>query len=69
MVYEIDGYWKDDKSEFSGYLVSEMDCTPDGYEDDDIFFFGMSENVLADAVKRGEDTVHDFVVTAYREVG
>lgn len=64
-VFSISGYWKDDKTPFNGYKVAELDGVPDGYADDDIFWFGFSESVLNDAIKRREDTVHDFVVTGY----
>ena len=61
----INGYWKDDKSEFSGYIVNEYDDCPKGMEDDDIFFYGLSETEIQAAIKEGEDTNLDFVITSY----
>jgi hypothetical protein len=64
--FEIDGYWLYSKEPFSGYVVKEFD---DVIEDDDIvFFFGMSENDLQQAIKLKEDTTLDFVVTSYQEI-
>lgn len=63
-VFSINGYWKDDKTTFSGYKVAEMDCIPTGYSDDDIFFFGLSEdNIKADI--NNTETANDFVITGY----
>jgi hypothetical protein len=59
----INGYFKDDKSEFSGYIVKDMDDA--GEDDDNVFFYGLSENDIKDAIEHGEDTVHDFVITSY----
>jgi hypothetical protein len=63
--FEIDGYFKDDKTEFYGYLVSEHD---DVYNDEDesIFFYGLSEDEIKEAMS--ENTTHDFVITAYRKL-
>ena len=41
--FSIDGYWKDDKSEFSGYIVKEFDdVEEDEDRDNKIFFYGLS---------------------------
>lgn len=37
-VFEINGFFKDDKSKFESYLVTDYDSTPEGYKDDDFFF-------------------------------
>ena len=60
----INGYWKDVKSEFSGYIVKEYDDE----EDDYIFFYGLSESDIIEAIKSIDDTVHDFVITSYEEI-
>lgn len=61
----IDGYYKDDKTEFSGYLVSETD----DYTDDEIFFYGLSEEDIQAAIKLGDDSgIIDFVITSYEKV-
>jgi hypothetical protein len=63
----INGYWKDIKSEFSGYIVKEdFDIVHD--EEDDIFFYGLSESDIIEAIESIDDTVHDFVITSYEEI-
>ncbi len=64
MIYSINGYWKDDQSEFDGYLVSDGDVEED---DDDIFYYVNGEHILIDAVAKGEDTEHEFVITSYEK--
>ena len=63
MIYSISGYWKDDQSEFDGYLVSDGDATED---DDDIFYYFDGESEIIDAIEKGEETVHEFVITSYK---
>jgi succinate dehydrogenase flavin-adding protein (antitoxin of CptAB toxin-antitoxin module) len=63
--FEIEGYWKADKVEFSG-IVKEYDDYLEE-EDDDIFYYGMGESDLKDAINSGDDTCLDFVVINYKE--
>ena len=65
--FSIDGYWLDDKSEFNGLIVKEYDDMNEE-EDDDVFFFGMGESDLKNAIEDAEETVLDFVVTSYEEI-
>lgn len=65
--FEISGYWKDDKSEFSRYIVSENDEIIDDVDDDLIFYYGMNEEDIKDAIKLGKKTANDFVITSYSE--
>ncbi len=65
--FSIDGYWLDDKSEFNGLIVKEYDDMNEE-EDDDVFFFGMGESDLKNAIEDGEETTLDFVITSYEEV-
>jgi hypothetical protein len=62
--FEINGYWKDDKSEFSG-IVKEYDDFNEEV-DNEVFFFGMSEDEIIETIKAGEDTTLDFVITSYK---
>ena len=62
--FEIQGYWKDDKSVFSG-IVKEYDNYNEE-EEDDIFFYGMGESDIKEAIKDGENTNLDFVITSYK---
>lgn len=65
-LYLISGYWKDDKSEFNNYLVSEFHDVPEGHKDDDIFYFGLSESNIKEAIKEKENNSLDFVITSYK---
>ena len=68
--FSIDGYWKDDKSEFSGLIVKEFDDTEeDEQKDDRIFFYGLSESAIQQAIADGADgTALEFVITSYEEI-
>ena len=61
----ISGYWKDDKTEFQNYLVNEYDDTPKGMDDDDFFYYGLSEESIKQAIKEKEDNSLEFVITSY----
>lgn len=67
--FNISGYWKDDKSEFDSYLVTNYDDHEEGgkYAEEDIFYFGLEEADLNQATKDGEDTIEDFVITSFVE--
>jgi len=65
--FRIDGYWLgDDNAGFCNYLVTDYD---DAHLDDDdmIFYYGLSEAEIIEAIKLGEDSVHPFVITNYRK--
>lgn len=62
--FSIYGYWKDDKEEFGPYIVKATHDIIEE-EDDNIFFYGLSEDEIKEAIELGEDTVHDFVITEY----
>jgi hypothetical protein len=59
----INGYWRDDKSEFENYIVSEYNDF-----DEDIFFHGLSESDIIEAINNPEASTEDFVITSYEEV-
>lgn len=64
-IYSINGYWKDNKSPFYGYQVTDTDDTLPEELDQDIFFYGLSEKDLQEAVEQGEDTSLQFVITSF----
>jgi hypothetical protein len=64
--FEIEGYWKDTKEEFSGLIVKEYDDMGD--DDDDVFFYGMGVEDLEGCIEDGENTALDFVVTSFSEI-
>jgi hypothetical protein len=68
--FSIDGYWKDNKEEFEGYIVTNFDSMEDNsnYEEEDIFMFGMDENLIIEDIESVKDTIWDFVITSYEEV-
>lgn len=64
--FNVSGYWKDDKSEFSGCIIKEFDDVEEDEEDDDqIFYYGLSEEDLKNSC---EDDGLEFVITDYNEV-
>ena len=64
-IYKVSGYWKNDKSAFTDYLISTFDDVPQGYRDDEIFYFGLSEQDLADSCN--EDRL-EFRIISYELV-
>lgn len=63
-VFAIDGYYVDDKDEFQGYPVAELHGTPDGWDDSNIFYYGLSESDIRDAISSGTP-VDGFIITSY----
>lgn len=63
----INGFWKDDKTKFSNHLVYEYDDVADE-DDDNIFYYGLSENDIQEAIKEGWRSDLDFVITSYEKV-
>ena len=64
--FTIDGYRIDNKESKTGYIVKEYyDASEDYYN---VFFYGMSENDLQEAIKSKEDTTLDFVITNYQQI-
>jgi len=68
--FSIDGYWKDTGEVFGGYIVTNFDDYDSGCSrtEDEIFFYGLNEDDLNEAVAMGESTAHDFVITNFEEV-
>ena len=70
MYYRINGYWKDDLSKFEGDLVRAFDDEPsqdDEYTDDDIFYYGLSEEEIKQSIESGENDSLEFVITSYHK--
>lgn len=65
-IFYINGYWKDDNIEFTDYKVTEFDDVRlDDKNDNSIFFYGLSESEIIDAIQKKRDTIHEFVITSY----
>lgn len=63
----ISGYWKDDKRPFDGYIVTDKEWNEDenDTEDENIFFYELTEEKIKEAIAKGEDCDEDFVITSY----
>ena len=66
MRFLINGYWKDDKTKFSDYLVTDYDDNAE--DEDEIFYFGLNEEEIKEAIKLGWDTALEFVITSYTKL-
>lgn len=64
--YYITGYWKDNSDQFDG-VASCNDMGVDPERDDEIFYYFGSDRELIEAKELGTNTVHDFVITDYKE--
>ena len=62
--FEVNGYWKDDRAPIELAIIKSTD-EYDDREDDDVFFYGMSEANIQEAIVLGENTIHEFVITSY----
>lgn len=61
--FSINGYWKDDLSEFNKYIVGEYEEVYD--PDDDVFYYGLSEQEIEEAIKNPSESALEFVITSY----
>ena len=67
--FSIDGYWKDDQTEFSECIVKEYDDSEETEERDNlIFYYGLSENEIKDAIASPDENGLEFVITSYKEI-
>jgi hypothetical protein len=62
----IDGYWKDNKTEFECYLVKDTGDFGEG--DDSVFYYGLTEAEIKLAIEQGMETDLEFVITSYLPV-
>lgn len=65
--FKINGFWKDDKTPFENLVVKEYDDV-DEETDDLIFFYGLSEKDIQDAIENPQENALDFVITGYEPV-
>lgn len=66
--FSICGYWKDDPTKtFEGYVVKSTE-TVRQKEDDSIFFYGLSEADVKEAIKLGKGSDLEFVITSYKRL-
>lgn len=65
MYFLISGYWKDDNSEFQDYVVCSYDGVDEDAQDDDIFYFGISEDDIKQSIETNGNDSLEFVITHY----
>jgi hypothetical protein len=65
-LFKINGYWKDDKTEFNDYIVKSTHDV--GKDDDSIFYYGLSKKDIQNAIKEGENNALEFVITSYEKI-
>ena len=66
MKFLINGYWKNDKTEFYDYVVTDYDDNAE--DDDEIFYFGLNESDIKEAIKDNGDDMLEFVITSYTKL-
>lgn len=68
-IIYINGFWKDDKVKFTDYKVKVTEFNDESMDDEEedssIFFYGLQENEIQEAIKLKWKTQHDFVITSY----
>ena len=64
----IDGYWKDDLLEFRDFIVREYDDIVDEEQDNEIFYYGLSEAEILESINNPDESGLEFVVTNYKEI-
>ncbi len=67
-VFAISGYYVPGHTPFDWYLVHEYHTVPKGLKEEDIFYFGLSEEAIQYAIATGELVDNEFVITAYQTV-
>jgi len=63
-VFSVRIKWLDDQSESDVYIAEShgIEDLPDGFADDNIFFYGMSENNILRAITSGEPCENEWVI-------
>lgn len=69
-MFEVDGYYLEDGTEFYGELVCEYDGIIEGWEDkeDEVILFGVDERVLDELKNPDNGGVLGIVVKDYRRL-
>ena len=63
-TFIINGYWKDNQTEFNDYLVTD---SQDEMDDDNIFYYGLSEDEIK-SILNVENNNLEFVITSYNKI-
>lgn len=67
-IFEIEMYYPDDPDTIFTNLVCSYDCVPDGYSDDDIYYYGLDEEGIKHSIEHKEAVAGEFVITSYEKV-
>lgn len=63
--FDVSGFWKSDKSEFSNRIIQEFEFDEDDEEEDErIFFYGLNEDAIKLNMNHPNGSL-DFVITSY----
>jgi len=68
-VFSVRIKWLDDKSESNVYIAEShgIGDLPNGFTDDNIFFYGMSESSIRRAIESGEPCENEWVIIEFYE--
>ena len=66
-VFSVRIKWINDNSELDVLIFEShgIDDLPEGYDDDDIFFYGMGENAIKQALASGEPCENEWVIIEF----
>lgn len=74
-LFNISGYWKDDNTSFDDYIVCSYHSFSKKYKrsrydltEDDIFYYGLSEEDIKEAIENPFENILDFVITSYTKL-
>lgn len=62
----IDGYFNDDNTEFTGFIVKDTNDVEES-EDDDVFFYGLSEDDIKRMIEEPTPEF-EFTITKYEKL-
>jgi hypothetical protein len=68
--FSINGYWKDDQKEFKDYIATnrEEHNSKMRIPEEGIFYYGLTENRIKNAIDQGYDHPLEFVITSYTKL-
>jgi len=69
-IYRISGYFIDDNSKFIDYYVTNnhnTNLSSTNLSDDDIFFYGLSEETIKKAILSKTIINGEFIITSYQK--
>jgi hypothetical protein len=65
-LFQVTGYWTDNRESFRHRIIADgCGLLPLGYDDDDIFFYGLTELEIGRMVQSGREC-EGFCLTSYK---